>query len=37
MTADAKVSDNLNYRSDYSTSPLAKTYSECSEREEDVQ
>jgi hypothetical protein len=36
MIADAKVSNNLNYPPDYSTSPLARTYSECSDKEEDV-
>ncbi len=36
MTADAKVSDNLDYCPNYSTSPLAKRYSECSDKEEDV-
>jgi hypothetical protein len=36
MTADAKVSNNLDYRQNYSTSPLAKRYSECSDKEEDV-
>jgi hypothetical protein len=37
MTADAKVSNNLNYCPDYLTSPLAKTYSEYSDKEKDVQ
>ncbi len=37
MTADAKVSDNPDYHPNYSTSPLAKRYSECSDKEEDVQ
>jgi hypothetical protein len=37
MTVDAKVSDNLDYCPNYSTSPLAKRYSECSDKEEDVQ
>jgi hypothetical protein len=36
MTADAKVSDNLYYCPNYLTSPLAKRYSECSDKE-DVQ
>jgi hypothetical protein len=36
MTADAKVSNNIDYRPNYSTSPLAKRYSECSDKEEDV-
>jgi hypothetical protein len=36
MTADAKVSNNLAYFPNYSTSPLAKRYSECSDKEEDV-
>ncbi len=36
MTADAKVSDNIDYRPNYSTSPLAKRYSTCSNKEEDV-
>ncbi len=31
MTADEKVSDNLDYRPDYMTSPLARAYSECSD------
>ena len=31
MTADAKVSGNLYYCPNYSTSPLAKRYSECSD------
>jgi hypothetical protein len=29
MTADAKVSNNLDYCHNYSTSPLARRYSEC--------
>jgi hypothetical protein len=36
MTADAKVSNNTDYHPNYSTSPLAKRYSECSDKEEDV-
>ncbi len=36
MTADAKVCNNLNYPPDYSTSPLARPYSECSDKEENV-
>jgi hypothetical protein len=36
MTADAKVSNNLDYCPDYSISPLAKRYSECSDKEEDI-
>jgi hypothetical protein len=36
MTADAKVSDNLDYCPNYSNSSLAKRYSECSDKEEDV-
>jgi hypothetical protein len=36
MTADEKVSDILDYCPNYSTSPLAKRYSECSDKEEDV-
>ena len=37
MTADAKVSDSIDYRPNYLNSPLAKRYSECSDEEEDVQ
>jgi hypothetical protein len=37
MTADAKVSDSIDYRPNNSTSPLAKRYSDCSDKEEDVQ
>ncbi len=37
MTADAKVSDNLDYCPNFSTSLLAKRYIECSDKEEDVQ
>jgi hypothetical protein len=36
MTADAKFSNNPYYRPNYSTSPLAKGHSECSDKEEDV-
>jgi hypothetical protein len=36
MAADAKVSNNLDYCPNYSTSPLAKRYSECSDEVEDV-
>jgi hypothetical protein len=36
MTADAKVSGNLDYCPYYPTSLLAKRYSECSDKEEDV-
>jgi hypothetical protein len=36
MTANAKVSESIDYRPNYSTSPLAKRYSECSDKEEDV-
>jgi hypothetical protein len=36
MTADVKVSDNIHYRPNYLTLPLAKKYSECSGEEEDV-
>jgi hypothetical protein len=32
MTADAKVSNNLDYCSNYSTSPLAKRCNECSDK-----
>ncbi len=35
-TADAKVSNNLDYCPNYSTLPLAKRYPECSDKEEDV-
>jgi hypothetical protein len=35
-TADAKVSDSLDYCPNYSTSLLARRYSECSDKEEDV-
>jgi hypothetical protein len=37
MTADAKVSDNLDYCPNYTTSLLAKQYSECSDKEKDIQ
>jgi hypothetical protein len=37
MTANAKVSDTIDSRPNYLTSPLAKRYSECSDKEEDVQ
>ncbi len=36
MTADAKVSNNLDYCPNYSTSPLARRYSECSDEKENV-
>lgn len=36
MTADAKVSDNLDYRPNYSSSPLAKRYCASCNEEEDV-
>jgi hypothetical protein len=36
MAADAKVSNNLDFCPNYSTSPLAKRYSECSDKEEDL-
>ncbi len=37
ITADAKVSNNLDYCQNYSTLPLAKRYSECSDEKKDVQ
>jgi hypothetical protein len=37
MIADAKAGNNIDYRPNYSASPLAKRYSTCSNKEEDVQ
>ena len=36
MTADAKVSDNLDYRPNYSSSPLARRFCACHDEEKDV-
>ncbi len=36
MTADAKVSNNIHYRPNYSTSPFSKRYNECSDKEKGV-
>ncbi len=36
MTADAKVSDNLDYRPNYSSSPLARRFCACHDKEIEV-
>ncbi len=36
MTADAKVSDNLDYRPNYSSSPLVRRFCACCDKEKDV-
>jgi hypothetical protein len=36
MTADAKVSDNLHYRPNYLSSPLARRFCACHDEEKDV-